>query len=121
MPTERRSVWLASTYHCNGEANRRGGREKRPVTGHNDEVGVSSPQRAGEVDGVVSAEPVRFSEIARLSNKPLVDTDDVDLGIQVVEMLDGGSELPWGDPAHPLRLRKRSPPFGIQERDGDNP
>ena len=83
MPTEA-ALPVRSAHPCDGEAHRCGGGEERPVAGHNDEIAVGSPLRGSEVDSVVPAEPVRFSQLPGPSNKRLVDADDIDLGVHLV-------------------------------------
>lgn len=118
MPIE--TLFDPSAHSGDGEADRCSGGEARPVAGHNDEVAVGSALRAGEVDSVVPAEPVRFSQLTGPSHKRIVDADDIDLVVHLVELVHSSSELPSRDSPHPLRLCQRSPTFGVEQRDGLN-
>lgn len=70
--------------------------EQRPVTGDQHQVVIGDRDGRGEVDGIVCPQRLRLGELGGPVDQIGVDIDEVELGRQVVECVDGGSELSGG-------------------------
>lgn len=91
--------------------------KERSIAGDDDEIRIAYSIRRGEVDRVVTAQPVSLGEITSAASESVVDIDEIELLAPGIEFSHGLAKLAGAEPSKTMCLGKRSPALGVDKTD----
>lgn len=94
---------------------------QRAVASDHDKIGTADSVGGREVDRIMSAQSMTFSQLASVASEGVVDVDEVDLLEQGIERRDRVAQLPSGEPSKPLGLGESGARLRVDEPDAHDP
>ena len=95
--------------------------EKCAVTSDHDDVRIVDSLGSREVDRVIPAQSMNFSQLTSPTSERIIELDKIDFLEQGVEVSDGVAEMPRGDAAKSLGLSESSACLRVDEPHAHNP